>query len=240
MIDLHYWPTPNGWKVSIMLEECGLDYETHAIHIGKGDQFTPEFMAISPNNRIPAIVDREAPGGELAVFESGAILLYLAEKSGAFMPSDLHGRYDVMQWLFWQVGGLGPMAGQLGHFKNYSRTPIDYAIERYADEYDRLLGVMDIRLADRPGLAGEYSIADIAAWPWVRSHEHLGQSLDQFPNLKNWFETIAARPAVQKGIELGMDWWSTRSLDKDSREVLFGQTARQVADRARQASADKD
>lgn len=239
MIDLYFWSTPNGWKVSVMLEECGLDYEVHAIHIGKGDQFKPEFMAISPNNRIPAIVDRDAPGGELAIFESGAILVYLAEKSGSFLPSDLHRRYDVMQWLFWQVGGLGPMAGQLGHFKNYSEVQIEYAIDRYGNEYDRLLGVMEHRLSDRPYLAGEYSIADIAAWPWVRSHERLGQSLDQFQNLKNWFDTIGARPAVQKGVELGADWWSTRSLDADTRKVLFGQTARQVDGRAEQASTDE-
>jgi GST-like protein len=237
MIDLYYWPTPNGWKASIMLEECGLAYDVKPVHIGKGDQFKPEFLAISPNNRIPAIVDHDAPGGELAIFESGAVLMYLAEKSGQFMPSELHVRYDVLQWTFWLTGGLGPMAGQLGHFRNYAENKIDYAVQRYADEYNRLLGVADRRLADRDYLAGEYSIADIATWPWVRSHERLGQPLDEFPNVQRWFDAIAARPAVQAGIQVGMDWWSTRSLDKETRKNLFGQTARQVEELARQAKS---
>jgi GST-like protein len=240
MIDLYYWPTPNGWKASIMLEECALDYEVHPVHIGKGDQFKPEFLAISPNNRIPAIVDNDAPGKPLAIFESGAILVYLAEKSGSFMPADLHQRFDVTQWLFWQMGNLGPMAGQLGHFMNYAEVSIDYAVERYSKEYNRLLGVMDRRLADREYLAGEYSIADIASWPWVRSHEMLGQPLEAFPDLQRWFDAIASRPAVKKGIELGMDWWSTRSLDKDTRKILFGQTAEQVGQLSDQGSADDD
>jgi GST-like protein len=238
MIDLYYWPTPNGWKASIMLEECALEHDVHPIHIGKGDQFKPEFMAISPNNRIPAIVDDAAVGGPLPIFESGAILLYLAEKSGSFLPTDLHRRYDVVQWLFWQMGGLGPMAGQLGHFKNYAGVSIDYAVQRYSDEYNRLLGVMDRRLADREYLAGDYSIADITSWPWVRSHERLGQPLDEFENLKRWFDEIAVRPAVRKGIELGLDWWSTRNLDADSRKILFGQTAKQVEELADQVSSD--
>ena len=227
MIDLYYWPTPNGWKASIMLEECALEYEVHPIHIGKGDQFKPEFLAISPNHRIPAIVDKEASVGALAIFESGAILVYLAEKTGSFLPAGLHQRAEVMQWLFWQMGGLGPMAGQLGHFRNYAQVSIDYAVQRYSDEYNRLLGVMDRRLADRQYLAGEYSIADIASWPWVRSHERLGQPLDEFANLQRWFDTIATRPAVGKGIELGKDWWSTSNLDADTRKILFGQTAKQ-------------
>jgi GST-like protein len=240
MIDLYYWPTPNGWKASIMLEECALDYAVHPIHIGKGDQFKPEFMAISPNNRIPAIVDNDVPGEPLAIFESGAVLVYLAEKAGKFLPADLHQRFDVMQWLFWQMGGLGPMAGQLGHFRNYAEVTLDYAVERYRNEFNRLLGVMDRRLADREYLAGEYSIADISSWPWVRSHERLGQSLDEFANLQRWFDAVAARPAVQKGIELGLDWWSTKSLDPDSRKILFGQTAQQVEDLAEQVSTDDD
>ena len=238
MIDLYYWPTPNGWKASIMPEECTLEYEVHPVHIGKGDQFKPEFLAIRPNNRIPAIVDDAAAGGPLQIFESGAILVYLAEKAGSFLPTDLHRRYDVMQWLFWQMGGLGPMAGQLGHFRNYAEVSIDYAVERYGNEFNRLLGVMDRRLDDREYLAGEYSIADIASWPWVRSHERLGQSLDEFTNLKRWFDSIAARPAVRKGVELGLDWWSTRNLNVDTRKILFGQTAKQVEELADQASAD--
>jgi GST-like protein len=240
MIDLYYWPTPNGWKASIMLEECALDYAVHPIHIGKGDQFKPEFLAISPNNRIPAIVDNDVPGEPLAIFESGAVLVYLAEKAGKFLPADLHQRFDVMQWLFWQMGGLGPMAGQLGHFRNYAEVTVDYAVERYRNEFNRLLGVMDRRLADREYLAGEYSIADISSWPWVRSHERLGQSLDEFANLQRWFDAVAARPAVQKGIELGLDWWSTKSLDPDSRKILFGQTAQQVEDLAEQVATDDD
>jgi len=219
-----------------MLEECGLPYDLHPVNIGTGDQFKPEFLAISPNNRIPAMVDPDAPGGSVAIFESGAILLYLAEKTGQFMPADLHGRNDVLQWLFWQVGGLGPMAGQLGHFMNYAEESIDYAVQRYRDEYNRLFGVMDHRLADREYLAGDYSIADMAAWPWVRSHQRLQQSLDEFAHLRRWFELIAARPAVKKGCEIGLDWWSTKNLDNKTRKNLFGQTARQVADLAEQAS----
>jgi GST-like protein len=239
MIDLYYWPTPNGWKASIMLEECALEYDVHPVHIGKGDQFKPEFLAISPNNRIPAIVDDAGADGPLPIFESGAILLYLAEKSGLFLPTDLHGRYDVMQWLFWQMGGLGPMAGQLGHFKNYADVSINYAVQRYSDEYNRLLGVMDRRLADREYLAGDYSIADISSWPWVRSHEQLGQPLDEFENLKRWFDEIAARPAVRRGIELGLDWWSNSNLDAGTRKILFGQTAKQVGELADQVSSDE-
>jgi len=238
MIDLYYWPTPNGWKASIMLEECALEYDVHPVHIGKGDQFKPEFLAISPNNRIPAIVDDASADGPLPIFESDAILLYLAEKSGLFLPTDLHERYDVMQWLFWQMGGLGPMAGQLGHFKNYADVSINYAVQRYSDEYNRLLGVMDRRLADREYLAGDYSIADISSWPWVRSHERLGQPLDEFENLKRWFDEIAARPAVSKGIELGLDWWSNSNLDAGTRKILFGQTAKQVEELAGQVSSD--
>ena len=196
-----------------MLEEADLAYDVRPVHIGKGEQFKPEFLAISPNNRIPAIVDHDsATGDDLAIFESGAILVYLAEKSGSFLPAEMHRRFDVLQWLFWQTGGLGPMAGQLGHFVNYAGATSDYAVERYSNEYGRLLGVMDRRLADREYLAGEYSIADMAAWPWVRSHKRLQQPLDNFVNLQCWFDVIAARPAVKKGIDLGMDWWSSGKL----------------------------
>jgi GST-like protein len=239
MIDLYYWPTPNGWKVSIMLEETGLAYDVHPVHIGKGDQFRPEFLAISPNNRIPAIVDHDpATAEDLSIFESGAILVYLAEKSGCFLPMESHRRFDVLQWLFWQMGGLGPMAGQLGHFVNYAEVTIDYAIERYSNEYDRLLGVMDRRLAEREYLAGEYSIADMAAWPWVRSHERLQQPLEKFVNLQRWFDTIAARPAVQRGFNLGMDWWASRELDDRTRKILFNQTSTKVAELADRAADD--
>jgi GST-like protein len=240
MIDFYCWPTPNGWKVSIMLEETALAYEVRPVHIGKGDQFKPEFLAISPNNRIPAIVDHDtATDDDLAIFESGAILVYLAEKSGSFLPTKLHQRFDVLQWLFWEMGGLGPMAGQLGHFVGYAEDTIDYAVKRYGNEYDRLLGVMDRRLTDREYLAGEYSIADRGAWPWVRSHERLQQPLDDFVNLQHWFDNIAACPAVQKGTNLGMDWWTSRILDDETRKILFSQNSAQVAEFAAR-SADDD
>jgi len=231
MIDLYYWPTPNGWKISIMLEECALPYRVIPVNIGKGDQFKPEFLAISPNNRMPAIVDNDAPEGPISIFESGAILVYLAEKTGQFMPRDVRGRSEVLQWLFWQVGGLGPMAGQLGHFRNYAPETIPYAVDRYAKEYNRLLGVIERRLADREFLAGDYSIADMAAWPWVRGHERLGQSLDEFPRVKRWVDAIAARPAVQKGVEVGADLRKNTNLSEDERKVLFGQTAASIAPR---------
>lgn len=239
MIDFYYWPTPNGWKVSIMLEECGLPFNVVPVHIGRGDQFRPEFLAISPNNRMPAIVDQQAPGGPVSIFESGAILIYLAEKTGRFFPWELPARFDVLQWLFWQVGGLGPMAGQLSHFVNYASEPIEYALNRYGDEFNRLLGVMDRHLADRPFLAGEYSIADMASWPWVRAHERLKQPLDDFPHLRRWFDTIAERPAVGRGFELGRDWWTSGEPDEETRQNLFGQTASRVAELSgRAAKAD--
>jgi GST-like protein len=192
MIDLHYWPTPNGWKITILLEETGLPYRIIPVHIGRGDQFKPDFLAISPNNRMPAIVDDDPPGGgaPVSVFESGAILVYLAEKTGQLMPSDLRGRYEVLQWVFWQMGGLGPMAGQAHHFRQYAPEPIPYAIERYTNEVNRLYGVLNKRLADREFLAGAYSIADIASWPWVLPYERQGQKIEDFPHLKRWFEAI--------------------------------------------------
>lgn len=228
MIDLHYWPTPNGHKITIFLEETGLAYRIKPVDIGKGDQFKPEFLAISPNNRMPAIVDR-APadgGAPVALFESGAILVYLAEKTGRLLPADLHGRARTLQWLFWQVGGLGPMAGQNHHFAKYAPAKIPYAIERYRNETARLYGVMDRQLARTPYLAGEYSIADIAAYPWVVPHEDQGQDLHDFPHLKRWFEAIRSRPAVIRAYAAGAPY-ERRRLDFTAleREILFGQTA---------------
>ncbi len=234
MIDLYYWPTPNGHKVSIMLEECGLEYLTVPVDIGAGDQFAPEFLKISPNNRMPAIVDRESG---ISVFEGGAILMYLAEKSGQFLPEDPKRRYDVLQWLFWQAGGLGPMAGQLSHFKSYLEEPVPYAERRYGNEYDRLLAVMDEQLADRDFLAGDYSIADIAAFPWVRPYKRLGNNVDNFPNLKRWYETLKARPGVRRGIDLGSDWKRTEASDEEAKALLFNQTAETVRRIRRRAAS---
>jgi GST-like protein len=226
MIDLYHWPTPNGHKITIFLEEAGLAYRIHPVNIGKGDQFKPEFLAISPNNRMPAIVDTApADGGKpVSLFESGAILLYLAEKTGLFIPQDLRGRADALQWLFWQVGGLGPMSGQNGHFSFYAPEKIPYAIERYVKETNRLYGVMDGRLADRPFLAGDYSIADMASYPWIVPYARYGQSLEDFPNLKRWFEAIRARPAVAKVYASVKPSYSKPVTDEE-RKVLFGQTA---------------
>ena len=226
MIDLHYWPTPNGWKVSILLEEIGLDYRVLPVNIGRGEQFKPEFLAISPNNRMPAIVDHDPPGGgaPISVFESGAILVYLAEKTGQLLPSDVRGRYEVLQWVFWQMGGLGPMAGQAHHFRQYVTEQIPYAIDRYTNEVNRLYGVMNKRLADRPFLAGAYSIADIASWPWVVPFERQGQKLEDFPHLKRWFEEMRARPAVEKGFAVGAELRQAK-MDDEAKKILFGQKA---------------
>jgi GST-like protein len=226
MIDLYYWPTPNGKKVSIMLEECELGYNVVPVDIGRGEQFTDAFLAISPNNRIPAIVDRDA---NISIFESGAILMYLAEKCARFMPDNLREKYAVLQWLFWQVGGLGPMAGQLSHFVNYAPEEVPYARSRYANEYDRLLGVIDTAVSERDYLAGDYSIADIASFPWVASYKRLGTSLDNFPHLRRWFDAIKQRPAVRRGMDLGKDWSIEPLTDEAARKVLFGQTAASVA-----------
>lgn len=224
-IELYYWPTPNGYKISIFLEEAAIPYEVRYVNIGKGDQFKPEFLKISPNNRMPAIVDPEGPGGEpISVFESGAILQYLGRKFGKFYPTDERGRVEVEQWLFWQVGGLGPMAGQANHFRNYAKEKIEYAIKRYTDECNRLYGVMNKRLADREFLAGDYSIADMACVGWVRSYEGQGQDLNEFPNLKRWFETLMARPAVQRGIALGQEM--RQPITDEEKKVLFNQRAR--------------
>jgi len=228
MIDLYFWPTPNGWKPAIMLEECGLPYRIVPVNIGRGDQLKPDFLKISPNNRIPAIVDHDPPGGgaPVTMFESGAILSYLAEKAGKFLPQDLRGRYDVMQWLFWQVGGLGPMAGQNHFFSGYASEKIPYAIDRYRKETNRLYGVLDAQLG-RTGayVVGDYSIADMACWPWVVPHERQGQRLDEFPHVKRWFETVKARPAVRRAVDIGNEY---RSPDEDAKKVLFGQTAASV------------
>lgn len=226
-IELHYWPTPNGWKISIMLEELGAPYEVKFVNIGRGEQFEPSFLKISPNNRMPAIVDPDGPGGEpISVFESGAILQYLGRKYGQLYPSDERRRVDVDQWLFWQMGGLGPMAGQAHHFRQYAPETIDYAINRYTNECNRLYGVMNKRLADRDFLAGEYSIADIACVGWVRPYKNQGQDLEEFPNLKRWFETIMARPAVERGMAVGAELRRNIADDKEAQKVLFGQRAR--------------
>ena len=198
MIDLHYWTTPNGHKITMFLEETGLAYKIFPVNIGKGEQFTPEFLAIAPNNRIPAMVDHAPKGGgkPISIFESGAMLLYLAEKTGKFLPSDLYGRYDAIQWTFWQMGGLGPMAGQNHHFRNYAVEKIKYAIDRYVNETNRLYGVLNKRLSDREFIAGDYSIADMASYPWVVPYKNQDQNIDDFPHLKRWLETIRARPAT--------------------------------------------
>jgi GSH-dependent disulfide-bond oxidoreductase len=230
MIDLHYWPTPNGWKISIMLEETGLPYRVVPVNIGRGEQFRPEFLALSPNNRMPAIVDHDPPGGgaPIGIFESGAILLYLGDKTGRFLPADLRGRYEVTQWVMWQMGGLGPMAGQAHHFRQYAPEKIPYAIDRYTNEVNRLYGVMDKRLADREFLAGAYSIADMAAYPWVVPWKNQGQDLDAFPHLHRWFEAMRARPAVARGLDVGKDL-RTAGMDEEAKKILFGQTARSTS-----------
>ena len=232
MIDLHYWTTPNGHKITIFLEEAGLPYRIVPVNISRGDQFKPDFLAISPNNRIPAIVDHEPTGGgaPISVFESGAILLYLAEKTGRFLPADPHGRAEVTQWLFWQMAGLGPMAGQNHHFSNYAPEKLPYAINRYVSETNRLYGVLNKRLADRPFIAGTYSIADMAAYPWIVPYKNQGQSLEDFPHLKRWFETIKSRPAVVRAYDRAKEVnLQPTVLTEESKRILFGQTAASVA-----------
>ena len=228
-IELYYWPTPNGWKISIMLEECGLPYAVHPVNIGKGDQFKPEFLAISPNNRIPGIVDPDGPDGRpISIFESGAILQYLGRKAGRFYPADERSRVEVDQWLFWQVGGIGPMAGQCHHFRIYAPEKIPYAIDRYTNEVHRLYGVLNKRLADREFMAGDYSIADIATFGWAKLWERQGQDIAEFPHMQRWLETIKARPAVQRGLSVNADDRTKFDITKndDARKVLFGQRAR--------------
>lgn len=225
-IDVYYWPTPNGWKVTIMLEELGVPYNIIPVNIGTGEQFTPNFLKISPNNRMPAIVDHEPLGGgaPLAIFESGAILEYLAEKYGQFMPKDTRGKYDVLQWLYWQMANLGPNSGQANHFRHYAPEKIEYGMTRYTNEVNRLYGVMNIQLADRAFLAGAYSIADMASWPWIIPYERMGQDLNEFPHLKRWFDAVGARPAVIKGKAVGQELRA--EMSEEAKKVLFGQRAR--------------
>ncbi len=226
--DLYYWPTPNGWKITIFFEEAGLPYNVIPINIGKGDQFKPDFLAISPNNKMPAIVDPDGPGGQpISVFESGAILQYLGRKTGQFYPADERARTEVDQWLFWQMGGLGPMAGQTHHFRIYAPEKVPYAIKRYTDETNRLYGVLNKRLADREYVAGDYSIADMAIIGWAKNWERQGQDIAEFPNMKRWIDTMLARPAVQRGLAVGSEIKKMDlATDKDAQAVLFGQRAR--------------
>ena len=227
MIDLYFWPTPNGFKITIFLEETGLPYNVKYINIGRGDQFDDAFLKIAPNNRMPAIVDHDGPGGEpISIFESGAILQYLGRKTGQFYPQDERARANVEQWLFWQMGGLGPMAGQAHHFRQYADDAHEYSINRYTDEVNR---VMNIQLKDNDYLADEYSIADMAAYPWVRPYKRQGQDLKEFPYLEAWYVRIHDRAAVARAVEVGKDErakWDLRK-DKDAKSVLFGQRARQ-------------
>ena len=223
MIDLYTWPTPNGHKVHIMLEECGLPYKVYPIDIGAGDQFKPEFLKISPNNKMPAIVDSDGPDGKpISIFESGAILLYLAGKTGKFLPNDVRGKYIALQWLMFQMGGVGPMFGQAHHFRNYAPEKIDYAINRYTNEAKRLYGVMNKRLGEAKYFAYDYSIADMAIFPWTRSHANQGVDLAEFPNVKRWFDAIDARPAVKRAVQVLAD--RRKPIDDKQKEVLFGAT----------------
>jgi GST-like protein len=230
MIDLYYWTTPNGHKITMFLEETGLPYRLIPVNIGAGQQFEPDFLAIAPNNRIPAIVDQAPAGGgaPISIFESGAILLYLADKTGRFIPADLRGRTETIQWLFWQMGGLGPMAGQNHHFAVYAPEKIPYAIDRYVKETNRLYGVLNRRLADRAFMAGDYSIADMASYPWIVPHERQGQNLDDFPHLKRWYGEIAARPATQRAYELAKGINPQPTMSEEAKKILFGQTAQSL------------
>ena len=226
MIDFFYWPTPNGWKVSILLEELGLPYKMHPVNIGKGDQFDPDFLKISPNNRMPAIIDHDVDGDPVSLFESGAILLYLAEKTGRFIPNSVIGKKEAMEWLFWQTGNQGPMAGQLSHFVNYAVGENKYSHERYANEYERCLGVLDRRLKTRQFILGEeYSIADIINWPWVLIAKPLGASLENFPHLADWRNRIKNRPAVKKAVDLGKELRRSAPPTEEERKILFNQTS---------------
>lgn len=225
MIELHSWPTPNGLKISIFLEEAGLEHQVFPVNIGNGDQFAPDFLAIAPNNRIPAIIDRAPSGGgaPIPVFESGAILVYLADKTGRFLSADVRARTEELQWLFWQVGGLGPMAGQNHHFNIYAPEKVPYAMERYVKETARLYGVLDRRLADRDHIGGAYSVADMAIYPWIVPHQNQQQNLDDFPNLKRWFERMAARPAVIRAYETKETLYPKREpMTEEQKAILFG------------------
>lgn len=235
MIDLYWYPSPNGLKVAIMLEECQLPYRTKLVDITRGAQFDPQFLKISPNNKIPAIVDHEAPGGVLSLFESGAILAYLAEKTGLFLPLESSAKHAAMQWLFWQVGGLGPMAGQAHHFRAFASEHVPYGIARYTQEVNRLYGVLDRQLAIKEFVAGDYSIADMAIWPWIKPHERQGQNLEDFPALRRWFDAVGQRPAVRRALELGDE----RRADEEGHRHLYGQTAASVAAASSKAGAKK-
>lgn len=229
-IELYYWPTPNGHKITIMLEELGVPYDVKYVNIGRGEQFAPDFLKIAPNNRMPAIIDPDGPGGApISVFESGAILQYLGRKYGKFYPADERARVQADEWLFWQMGGLGPMAGQAHHFRQYAPEKVEYAINRYTNEVNRLYGVMNRRLAENDYLAGDYSIADMASIGWTRSYENQGQKMEDFPNLKRWFDAVLARPAVQRGIEVGKaerERQASLADDKEAQKILFNQRAR--------------
>ncbi|MZR30250.1 glutathione S-transferase N-terminal domain-containing protein [Sneathiella litorea] len=226
MIDLYYWPTPNGWKISIALEEMGLDYRVVPVNIGKGEQFEPDFLKISPNNRMPAIIDQDpADGGEpISVFETGAILIYLAEKCGKFLPSDLRSRKEVIEWVMWQMGGLGPMLGQNGHFKFYAPEKIPYAQERYSTEVLRLFDVLNSRLEGRDYICGEYSIADMACWPWIITYKRQEIDLGEFPNIRRWYDNLKTRPALRRGYEVGRELSKpTGEWSEESRKHLTAQ-----------------
>lgn len=226
MIDLYTWPTPNGHKVHIMLEECGLEYTVHPINIGAGEQFEPDFLKISPNNRMPAIVDRDGPGGKpYSLFESGAILIYLADKTGRFWPTEPSAHYDVLQWVMWQMGGVGPMFGQANHFRSYAKEKIPYAIDRYTSEAGRLYRVLDKQLSEGEYVAGgEYTIADMMIYPWVREPDRRGFSFDDFPNVRRWCDLVGARPAVQRGCAVLADRRRTGNITDAERDVMFGAT----------------
>jgi len=234
MIDFYYWPTPNGWKVAIMLEELGDPYTMIPVNIGKGDQFKPEFLAISPNHRMPAIVDHDVPGAPVTIFESGAIMFYLARKTGRFMASDPLLEKETLEWLFWQTGNQGPMAGQLSHFVNYAPDQNPYALERYRNEYYRCLGVLELRLEGRNWIVGQdYSIADMICWPWVLIAKPLTASLDAFPNVSRWRKAVKERPAVQRGVDLGKEHRRSEEPTEEERKMLFQQPANTAAENTR-------
>ncbi len=242
MIDLYYAPTPNGWKITIMLEEAEMEYKVIPVNLGAGDQFKPEFLKINPNNRMPVIVDTDGPGGEISVFESGAILMYLGEKSDKFFPQSDIERIRVLEWLFWQIGGLGPMAGQVSHFVNYAPNfPGDhsYSEKRYKNEYDRLLGVMNMVLEKRDFLAGEYSIADMASFPWVTAYKRYEVDLDSFKYVRRWFDAIKSRPAVRRGMDVGKENRNFgKGISKESLKTMFGQDSKTIKEEAEKKLKD--
>jgi len=231
MIDFYYWPTPNGWKISIMLEELGTSYNMIPVNIGQGDQFKSDFLSVSPNNRMPAIIDHDTEHGPVSVFESGAILFHLANKFERFIPTSSGGQKEVMEWVFWQVGNQGPMAGQLSHFVNYAKGEHSYSLSRYANEYNRCLGVLERRLEGRDFIVEDYSIADIICWPWILIAKPLGQSLDDFPNVARWRNLIKDRPAVRRGVDLGKELRRSAPPNEEERKILFNQTSDTIKNR---------